>query len=84
LLVSFIDIGVNSAYSLASAPIGSTQRAEINDIGCMQEQLAYHWHTTLKLYEQSKEVKVPADIGILPNCMYWLHAHDVSGKIRIE
>ncbi len=81
-----IAVGVYSAF-FSSGRTSETpeQRADINGVRCQQgEQLIYHWHTTLKLYEQSEEVKVPANIGIFPNCLYWLHTHDDSGKIHIE
>jgi hypothetical protein len=44
------------------------------------EQLAYHIHQHLTLYENGKQVQVPSEIGIPggennPTCFYWIHVH---------
>lgn len=57
----------------------------IDGIRCDRgEQLAYHIHVDLKLFDEGKEVTIPANIGVHPSCMYWIHTHDTTGKIHIE
>ena len=50
------------------------------------EQLVYHIHAHLTIYDAGRPVTVPQSIGIdqKDNCIYWLHTHDTSGVIHVE
>ena len=48
------------------------------------EQFVFHIHVLLKIFNQNKPVTVPAQIGIRPDCFYWLHTHDESGVLHVE
>jgi len=48
------------------------------------DQLAYHWHTTLKVYSGSTPVTIPANVGLNAVCVQPLHTHDASGTIHVE
>lgn len=46
---------------------------------------AYHIHAQLAVILPDKtRAKVPADIGITDECMYWLHTHDTTGELHVE
>ena len=62
----------------------------IHGIKCLgSEQLVYHIHQRLDLYDQGKRIPVPALIGI-PNdgktatCYYWIHVHQLDDIIHVE
>lgn len=76
--------GPNSSNSSVPTPIpGQT----IAGLGCnYNEQLTYHVHAHLAIYDAGKPVHIPAYIGFNYNhdCLYWLHTHDSSGVIHME
>jgi hypothetical protein len=68
-------------------PIAKT----VDGVECAaMEQVAYHIHQHLALYENGKPVPVPADIGIpggeqSARCFYWIHVHSFTpGIIHVE
>ncbi len=46
--------------------------------------LAQHIHPNLKISIDGIPKEIPANIGILANCMAEIHTHDTTGKIHIE
>ena len=62
----------------------------IDGIPCStQEQLAYHEHAYLALFNNGQRVAIPLGIGLTYQqggtpCLYWLHTHDPSGVLHIE
>lgn len=59
----------------------------VGQVGCNHnEQITYHVHAHLSVYDAGKPVTIPAYIGFNFNhdCLYWLHTHDTSGVIHIE
>ena len=48
------------------------------------EQLVYHLHAHLTIRIRGVAEVVPAGIGLLQTCVYWLHTHADSGLIHIE
>lgn len=57
----------------------------INGVRCeSSESLLFHIHPTLSIMVEGQERTVPADIGILQKCLYWVHTHDATGMIHIE
>ncbi len=68
---------------------GSTSKAPsalaVDGIQCNpSEQLLFHVHAHLDIIINGQYFLVPAQIGILNTCYYWLHTHDVTGVIHIE
>jgi hypothetical protein len=83
------------------APASSTGTSKVDGIACAPtEQLVYHIHAHLAVFDNGKLYALPAGIGIpgsqtvnTPNqgpiaeggqCIYWLHTHAPDGVIHIE
>ena len=43
-----------------------------------QEYSVSHEHQYVALYENGRHLNLPAHIGIMSTCLYWLHVHDSS------
>jgi hypothetical protein len=59
----------------------------IDGVQCnTNEQLVYHIHSHLTIYDAGQPVTVPQGIGIdqKHGCLYWLHTHDTTGVIHVE
>ncbi|HTU81176.1 MAG TPA: hypothetical protein VMF61_03550 [Candidatus Acidoferrales bacterium] len=64
----------------------------VDGITCMgMEGENIHIHTHLALFDNGKQIMVPALIGIAPNpsmplggCYYWIHTHSGDGIIHLE
>jgi len=57
----------------------------IGEIACEpEEEVAYHVHAHLSLRARLTVLPIPAGIGVLPTCLYWLHTHDARGIIHVE
>jgi hypothetical protein len=76
------------AVVLWSSLSGSTNADPVIDgVQCnANEQLIYHIHVHLTIYDAGRAVTVPAGTGIdqKNKCIYWLHTHDTSGVIHVE
>ncbi len=76
------------AFAFRSTLSGSGNAvAVIDGVQCnTTEQLVYHIHAHLTVYDAGKLVTIPAGIGIdqKDKCIYWLHTHDTSGVIHVE
>lgn len=48
------------------------------------ERLEYHIHAHLTIRFNGVIRPVPANIGILETCLYWIHTHRDSGIIHVE
>ena len=84
---------LTSMLTVASAPTARSQPV-INATGtahtavyvvqCLQgEQLAYHIHMHLTIYQNGRKISIPGRIGIT-SCYYFLHTHIPDGVIHIE
>lgn len=58
----------------------------IDGIKCdTSEHFNFHYHAHLDIVINGMSYFVPAGIGIHPpECIYWLHTHDISGIIHVE
>jgi hypothetical protein len=58
----------------------------IDGINCDKtEHLNFHYHAHLDIFIDGISYIIPAGIGIKPpDCIYWLHTHDISGIIHVE
>jgi hypothetical protein len=64
--------------------IGGTA-PEISGIECdVNEFTTYHAHAHLNIRIDGQLYLPPANVGILPTCLYWLHTHQGQGVIHIE
>ena len=84
----------------AVAPASTTQTGTVNGIKCgSKEELAYHIHAHLTVFDDGQARSVPGGIGIPGSqvvqttegpvasggqCIYWLHTHAPDGVIHIE
>jgi hypothetical protein len=82
------------------APASSTQTGNVDGIRCgATEQLAYHIHAHLAVFDGGVIRALPAGIGIPGSttqqtsqgpvaaggqCIYWLHTHTADGIIHVE
>jgi hypothetical protein len=82
------------------APASTTQTGTVNGIQCgSKEQLAYHIHAHLTVFDNGQARSIPGGIGIPGSqvvqttegpvasggqCIYWLHTHAPDGVIHIE
>jgi hypothetical protein len=68
---------------VAEIPTGQT----IDGIKCeAMEQVGFHIHAHLAVFDHGRPVPVPADVGrpIVAGCFYWIHTHTPDGIIHIE
>src|SRR3989344_909259 len=62
---------------------------EWNDKGveCLplgHQNLAFHIHSNLQIFINDEPRDIPAQIGVVSQCMAEVHTHDTSGAIHIE
>ncbi|HEY7228567.1 MAG TPA: hypothetical protein VH481_10630 [Nitrososphaeraceae archaeon] len=69
-----------------SDDVSYAQYPDISGIKCdKEEHFNFHYHAHLTIFVNGLSYLVPAGIGIRPpDCIYWLHTHDISGIIHIE
>lgn len=54
-------------------------------LGCdTTPQLAVHYHAHLDLIDAGRPVPVPAQVGIIHGCRYWLHTSSGDGVLHVE
>jgi hypothetical protein len=59
--------------------------AVVSGVECERgERLDYHVHTHLTLIVEGQEVPVAGNIGIRPDCLFWLHTHSDNGILHVE
>ena len=82
------------------APAGTTLTGTVDGIKCgLTEQLAYHIHQHLAVFDDGTLYQLPAGIGIPGSrpeqtsvgpiaaggrCIHWLHTHTTDGVIHVE
>jgi hypothetical protein len=92
--------GVPIQTGAAVAPASTTQTGTVNGIQCgSKEELAYHIHAHLTVFDNGQARSLPGGIGIPGSqvvqtnygpvasggqCIYWLHTHAPDGVIHIE
>jgi hypothetical protein len=92
--------GIPIQSGAAVAPASTTQTGTVNGIQCgSKEQLAYHIHAHLAVFDNGQARSIPGGIGIPGSqvvqstqgpvasggqCIYWLHTHAPDGVIHVE
>lgn len=72
---------------MGTPPPSSSLAPAVDGIQCNAgENLVYHIHQHLALYDHGKQVQVPSEIGIPggelnPTCFYWIHVHEATPNI---
>ena len=87
LLEAFLFVSLSSSVThVWINNVVYAQHPDINGIKCDKvEHLKFHYHAHLNIFINGVSYQVPADIGIKPpDCIYWLHTHDISGIIHVE
>src|SRR6476659_3527537 len=84
-LGSFLLISVSSVSRMFNSNAFG-QYPVIDGIKCdIAEHFNFHYHAHLDIFVNGFSYLVPAGIGIKPpDCIYWLHTHDISGIIHVE
>ncbi len=72
-----------------SFPDGDTARGghgqPVVGIGCQaMEGAVLHIHSHLALFVAGKQRAIPPHVGIVGQCLYWVHTHDAEGIIHME
>ena len=69
----------NETFAFGQFPV-------IDGINCDKaEHFNFHYHAHLDIFVNGFSYLVPEGIGIRPpDCIYWLHTHDISGIIHVE
>jgi hypothetical protein len=96
--IGFEAVPLEQGPQLASA--STTQTGPVNGIKCAPlEQLAYHIHAHLAVFDNGTLYQLPAGIGIPGStaeqtnegpiaaggsCFYWLHTHTTDGIVHVE
>lgn len=71
----------------AQGPSSAANGRPINGISCdAMEGQRLHIHQHLLILDHGKEVRIPENVGQVPDagCLYWLHTHTPDGIIHIE
>ena len=92
--------GIPIQTGTAVAPASTTQTGTVHGIECgSKEELAYHIHAHLTVFDNGQARSLPGGIGIPGSqvvqttegpvasggqCIYWLHTHAPDGVIHIE
>ncbi|HET9475915.1 MAG TPA: hypothetical protein VFP63_00350 [Dehalococcoidia bacterium] len=84
--VSVVAAGIFVAYALLSGGSDNGEPVDlVAQVECERgERLNYHVHAHLTLIVEGETVPVPGDIGIRPDCLFWLHTHSPNGIIHVE
>jgi hypothetical protein len=96
--VGFEGMPIEQGATVASPSTTGTKA--VNGITCgLKEQLAYHTHSHLSVFENGQPRALPGGIGIPGSkvvqstegpvasggqCIYWLHTHAPDGVIHVE
>jgi hypothetical protein len=87
LLEAFLIIYLSfSTMHVWSNNFANAQYPDISGIKCDKvEHFNFHYHSHLNIFINGQSYLVPGGIGIKPpDCIYWLHTHDISGIIHVE
>jgi hypothetical protein len=96
--IGFEGVPLEQGPDLASA--GTTQPTAVDGIQCKpSEQLVYHIHSHLAVFDNGRVYAVPGGVGIPGSqdeqsqygpvavggqCYFWLHTHTADGVIHVE
>ena len=87
-VAAFTTVGAAVAIAFLLLSGGSDDSAAkviVSDVECERgERLDYHVHTHLTLIVEGQEVPVAGNIGIRPDCLFWLHTHSDNGILHVE
>lgn len=77
--IMFIFLTISGPH-IWNSDVAFGQYPVINGIRCDKtEHFNFHYHAHLDIFINGVSYAVPAGIGIKPpDCIYWLHTHDVS------
>ncbi len=86
VLMVYISDNPSTSTMIPAPTVSTTPIVNIQGVQCdPTEGSVFHVHAHLDIIVDSKQVTIPAGIGIKPNeCLYWLHTHNTSGVIHIE
>ena len=75
-----------TAGVLAWSRSGEKPRPAVNGVECEESfsLVVVEMKIKLRLFDEGREVPVPANIGIYPECSYWIHTHESNGIVYVE
>ena len=81
-----VGAGIFIAYAILSG--GSDNGSPVDVVSGVEcergERLDYHVHAHLTLLIEGEPVELAQDIGIRPDCLFWLHTHSPNGIVHVE
>lgn len=78
--------GIAIAVVMLSGGSGEGEAIDVvSDVECERgERLDYHVHSHLTLILEGEIAEVPQNIGVRPDCIFWLHTHSPNGVLHVE
>lgn len=87
-VTAFVGVGAGILIAFALLSGGSDDGTAVDVVSAVEcergERLNYHVHTHLTLIVEGETVDVPGNIGIRPDCLFWLHTHSPNGILHVE
>jgi hypothetical protein len=86
-LAGFGYAAIHQSSSPAATPTAESLAPAVDGVQCSPgEQIVYHIHQYLALYDHGKQIDVPSSIGIPGGeqhalCLYWIHVHALYPNI---
>ncbi|HSP55185.1 MAG TPA: hypothetical protein VLS25_06305, partial [Dehalococcoidia bacterium] len=73
------------AFVMLAGGSSSGAKAVVAGVDCESgERLNYHVHAHLDIFIEGQATEVPTNIGIRPDCLFWLHTHAPNGLLHVE
>lgn len=73
--------GVGTAFWYLNKP---PKEVDIADLCVQHQRGGMHIHPQIFIKIKGQEEKIPASIGLSPNCMKPIHTHDSTGTMHLE
>ena len=91
-IAAAVNLDDNHQVGTVNWPSGDTatggQGASVSGVPCGPVDETFHIHSHVSIFMNGTALAMPASIGILSNattnCHYYIHTHDLSGKIHVE
>lgn len=91
-IAAAVSLDDNHQVGVARWPNGATasggQGLPVEGVPCAPVNETYHVHSHLSIIVNGQAQAIPASLGLVEtdtlDCHYYLHTHDLSGKIHVE
>lgn len=83
--ITIVGVAITGVIVMLSGGSDGTVKAIVSGVECERgERLEYHVHSHLTLIVEGEEVPVTGNVGIRPDCIFWLHTHSENGILHVE